>query len=79
MKGKNKQSIEHTAQQKEAHKAVLFEAGKFCLDIAKLVFAGVIIAGLVKQDIDYSLQFTLGILAVGVFCFYGFLLIHSSK
>lgn len=79
MKEKNKLNTERDIRQKEAHKAVLFEAGKFCLDIAKLVFTGVIIAGLVKQDIDYSLQFTLGIMAVGVFCFYGFLLIHSSK
>ena len=79
MKTKNKSSIEATDRQNEAHKAVLFEAGKFCLDIAKLVFAGVIIAELVKQELDFSLQFTLGILTVGVFCFYGFLLIHSSK
>ena len=56
-----------------------FEAGKFCLDIAKLVFGGVILAGLMKQDLDYYLLFILGLLVVGIFCIYGFILLASSN
>lgn len=65
----------HKNEQSTLH----YEAGKFCLDIAKLVFAGVILVGLMKQDMEFSIQFSLGLFAVGVFCFYGFLLIYSSK
>lgn len=56
-----------------------YEAGKFCLDIAKLVFGGVILAGLMKEDLDYPLLFSLGVSVVFIFSFYCFLLIKTSK
>lgn len=59
-------------------KNLKLEAGKFCLDVAKLIFAGVILAGLMKEDVEYYLLFTVGLLSVVIFCAYGFILIHSS-
>lgn len=58
---------------------VVLEAGKFCLDIAKLVFGGVILAGLMKQDIEYVSLFLIGLGVVLVFAFWGFWLIAKSK
>ena len=55
------------------------EAGKFCLDIAKLIFGGVILAGLMKQDIDYISLFFIGLGVVVIFAFWGFRLIAKSK
>ena len=58
---------------------VVSEAGKFCLDIAKLVFGGVILAGLMKQDIDYESLFLIGLGVVLIFAILGFYLIAKSK
>ena len=66
-------------QQQEAENRLKFEAGKFCLDVAKLVFGGVIIAGLMKQELDYAYLFVAGIMAVAILMFLGFILIISSK
>lgn len=41
------------AKEEDSH-SLAWEAGKFCLDLAKLVFAGVILVGLMRQDIEYS-------------------------
>ena len=60
-------------------KSIFLEAGKFCLDIAKLIFGGVILAGLMKQDIDYMSLFLVGLGVVLIFSFWGFRLIAKSK
>ena len=70
---------EKTISKNDSSTDVMLEAGKFCLDIAKLVFGGVILAGLMKQDIDYVSLFFIGIGVVIVFAFWGFRLIASSK
>jgi len=59
--------------------SVLVEAGKFCLDIAKLVFGGVILAGLMKQDMDYMLLFLVGLGVVLLFIGMGFYMLTKSK
>lgn len=58
---------------------VLAEAGKFCLDIAKLVFGGVILAGLMKQDVDYVALLVVGLGVVILFTIFGFRFIRQSK
>jgi len=58
---------------------VALEAGKFCLDLAKLIFAGVILAGLMKQDIDYVALLCSGLGVVLIFTIFGFYLIKKSK
>lgn len=42
------------------------KAGDFILDIAKLVFAGVILAGVVTEDIDKAWLYTAGSVVFGV-------------
>ena len=79
MKKKTITEIQHTPTKGNHNTSLRFEAGKFCLDIAKLIFGGVILAGLMKEDLDYPLLFSLGSCVVLIFCFYGFLLIDSSN
>ncbi len=55
------------------------EAGKFCLDVAKLVFAGVILAGIMKEDADTTILYVIGVVVVMFFVFFGFYLIKHSK
>ena len=63
----------------EDKNGIFLEAGKFCLDIAKLIFGGVILAGLMKQDIEYISLFLVGLGVVLIFAFWGFRLIAKSK
>ena len=63
----------------EADSTLALEGGKFCLDVAKLVFAGIILAGIMKEDADSFLLYSAGILAVMFFVIYGFYLIKKSK
>lgn len=58
---------------------LILEAGKFSLDIAKLVFAGVVLAGLMKEDIDYALLFPIGLLVSLIFVVVGFLYLSKLK
>ena len=58
---------------------VLAEGGKFCLDLAKLIFGGVILTGLMRQDLDYTLLFLLGTVVVMLFASFGFYLLIKSK
>ena len=74
-----KQKIQNEIGQNADNHNVKWEAGKFCLDIAKLVFGGAILAGLIKQDIEYSSLFTWGLGAIIVLVGIGFLLLFKSK
>ncbi len=60
-------------------RSIAFEAGKFCLDIAKLVFGGIILAGIMQQDIDFNPLFLTGLGVVLLFVSFGFYLIKKSK
>ena len=46
---------------------LILESGKFCLDMAKLIFGGVILAAIMKQDVEVSILFTVGLIVVLVF------------
>ena len=59
--------------------SIAFEAGKFCLDIAKLVFGGVILAGIMQQGIEFNSLFLTGLGVVLLFVVFGFYLIKRSK
>ena len=41
-------------QKPNSNQSIALEAGKFCLDIAKLVFGGVILAGIMQQGIEFT-------------------------
>ena len=61
----------------ERKKTILSETGKFLVDIAKLVFGGVILAGIMKYD--STLLYGIGGMAV-VICFVsGLILLTLSK
>jgi uncharacterized membrane protein YraQ (UPF0718 family) len=57
MNAKHKKKIHITAQErKDAYK----DASKFCQDMAKLVFGGVILAGIMELDVDKWVLFLMG-------------------
>ncbi len=60
MNQKNKRERITPAERKEAYK----EVSKFVLDIAKLVFAGVILASIMDMDLDKIYVFVMGIIIV---------------
>ena len=70
---RNKESVG-----KKGH-SIAFEAGKFCLDIAKLVFGGVILAGIMQQGIESNSLFLTGLGVVLLFVVFGFYLIKKSN
>ena len=77
----NKQLESRQAEEsvrKEDH-SIAFEAGKFCLDIAKLVFGGVILAGIMQQGIEFNSLFLTGLGVVLLFVVFGFYLIKKSN
>ena len=74
----NKQLGAANTEQKE-EQGIAFEAGKFCLDIAKLVFGGVILAGIMQQGIEFNSLFLTGLGVVLLFVAFGFYLIKKSK
>ncbi|OUO52249.1 hypothetical protein B5F78_12545 [Bacteroides sp. An279] len=61
---------------------MLGELGKYCIDISKLVFGGVVLAGIMKLDVNRALLFGLGTVVVlltvaaGLICI---LLANSNK
>ena len=75
---KNKQQ-EATEPVKKEDQSIALEAGKFCLDIAKLVFGGVILAGIMQQGIEFNSLFFSGLGVVLLFVVFGLFLIKKSK
>lgn len=65
---------------KENVDVLLSEAGKFLIDIAKLIFGGVILASIIKFDgIDPLLLFSVGTIVI-IICFLsGLILLALSK
>ena len=59
--------------------ALAGESGKLSLDIAKLIFGGLILASIVKKDIDSYLLIGIGALLVLFFIVLGLLFIIYSK
>lgn len=64
---KNKQLEVVEAKEPKEEQSIAFEAGKFCLDIAKLVFGGVILAGIMQQGIEFNSLFLTGLGVVLLF------------
>ena len=69
--------LEPVVKKKSA--SIADDAGKFCLDIAKLVFGGVLLASIMQQDINFDSLFLTGLVVVLVFVVFGFYLIKKSK
>ena len=57
----------------------MYELGKFLVDIAKLVFAGVILAGIMDEGIDRKILFMTGSAVVVSFALTGLVIISKNK
>ena len=75
----NKQLEATQTENPKEDQSIALEAGKFCLDIAKLVFGGVILAGIMQQGIEFNSLFLTGLGVVLLFVVFGFYLIKRSK
>lgn len=71
--------VQLNQQQEDANETLTLEGGKFCLDVAKLVFAGVILAGIMKEDANTTILYSIGVVVVMFFVVFGFYLIKHSK
>lgn len=67
-----------TSAIREKH-PVAKKMGDFFIDVAKLIIGGVILAGLMKQDIDYQFLFWLSIGVVSLFIAFGMYLINYAN
>ena len=78
-KGRVKFPPTYSTLSKDGKRTLFAEASKFCLDIAKLVIGGVLLASIMKEDIDKITLYMLGVLIVLFFTFLGFLFLIISK
>ena len=65
--------------EKERKEAIFTETGKLLIDVAKLVFGGVILAGIMKLDVNRALLFTIGGIFAVICAFAGIAFIALSK
>jgi len=63
----------------EKKELVFQEAGKYCLDLSKLIFGGIVLAGIMKLDVNSYVLFVLGTIVVVITALLGFKLISISK
>lgn len=64
---------------KEQVKALTTEAGKYSLDISKLIFGGIILASIMQTETEPTTLLWVGGTITLLFSFIGFLLILLSK
>ena len=55
------------------------QANKFFVDIAKLVFGGVILAGILKQDVDFRMLIGGGVIVMAIMLYAGYLMFRNSN
>jgi hypothetical protein len=55
------------------------ELGKYLLDISKLIFAGAVISGIMKENIGLSYVLIIGVLSAFGIALLGFLFIKQTK
>lgn len=55
------------------------EYGKYCLDMSKLIFGGVILAGIMNLGVNNSILFGIGGALVTIFAVVGFVFYSKSK
>ena len=70
----NKQLIKEEVKPIHNEK-LIFEGGKFCLDMAKLILGGVVLASVMQQNVNVWLLVSIGFCAVLAFVLFGFILI----
>jgi uncharacterized membrane protein YraQ (UPF0718 family) len=68
---------EKVAQKQESDKYLAKKMSDFMFDVAKLIIGGVLLAGLMKQDIEYWPLASIGGVVVILFIAYGVYLIRK--
>ena len=75
----NKQLMREEKAKPIQREKLIFEGGKFCLDMAKLILGGVVLASVMQQDVNVWLLISIGLGAVLAFVVFGFILIGKIK
>lgn len=65
-----------TTKQKQT---LQLEVGRFLVDLAKMMFAGVILASIMQSDINKSTLLLVGAIVVAILAIIGFVLLLSGK
>lgn len=65
--------------EKSSKKALYEEAGKYLLDVSKLIFGGVILAGVMNLNVDKLVLFIVGGISVILSAIVGFVLFKKGK
>ena len=66
---------ELVTKREELQHPVLKKLGDFFFDVAKLIFGGVILAGLMKQDVNYWILLVVGAMTIVITVFIGIVFI----
>lgn len=66
-------------QKREIRKAIYSELSGFVLDVIKLVFGGVILAGIMGMTSDKLTLIVVGIFVIGILFVLWYLLFYNSK
>ena len=72
-------SIKFMVMDIEKRELLFAEIGKFFLDIAKLIFGGIILAGIMEIGVEQFLLFLFGGLCVAIFAIAGVCFMMYSK
>ena len=83
-KAKAKSQVLYNQQRREEVKPIqkekmIYEGGKFCLDMAKLILGGVVLGSVMQQNVNVWLLVSIGLGAVMAFVVFGFILIGKIK
>ena len=67
-----KRIITNNSLSKSNRRKVYLVASDFFLDLAKLVFAGIILTGIMDLEVDKFLLFSVGFVVVSLFAIFGY-------
>jgi hypothetical protein len=75
-KAKAKSQVLYNQQKREEVKPIrkeklIYEGGKFCLDMAKLILGGVVLGSVMQQNVNVWLLVSIGLGAVMAFVVFG--------
>ena len=66
-------------KEKNIRQELIIEAGKYVLDLTKLVFAGIVLVGIFNLNADKLNLVLVGIMAICISTLFGFLLLYYGK
>lgn len=71
--------IKHIKMKQKKRELMMQELGKYCLDMSKLIFGGVILAGIMNLGVDNIYLFGVGGVLVAFFAAIGFNFYAKSR